>query len=582
MRWKTLLMLLLPAAAALVVYLNTLDAGFVHDDHLQIEDNPWVKQLRHLPTAVSNPVWRFRTVAPTNYYRPVQMALYNLLWAASGGDPLPFHLANILLHVMATTAVTLLVWRLSGNRLVASGAALLFAVHPVNTETVAWVACLPELGYSLCVLVALLLHFASWRPSWGGLRGPALLAALLAMLFKETGLTVIPLVFLLELWVRPTSRAGGGSGSTRMAALLTAARASLPYAAVAIAYFALRFAALGGVAPKARSELTALDALLNAPVLFFDYIGTLLLPARLLAFHPFEPLPSATHPAVLIGLPALLLVPVLLVFLARRRPDLAFAGALVCLPLLPVLYVPVLGASVFAERYAYLPSAGLAWIVVAAVAAGSARLVGAGRGAALALIAAALLALPLGLRSVERNEVWHDDGTMARSVLELEPGAGVMTVVLGNWYVRQGRLDEAVAAYEKGLAFQPDYIVLRVNYVGLLMRMGRIGPDEAIAQFEQMAESNPLSFEAHAMIGDAHLAARRFDEAEAAYLRALEANPRDALLHNRLAVIYVETGRVEEARRRLLEALALDPDLKPARENLRHLDRLREPLTEPD
>ena len=105
MRWKKILDLVLQAAAALAVYGNTLDAGFVHDDRLQIEDNPWVKQMQHLPDLVLNPVWGFRTSAPSNFYRPTQMVVYNLIWAASGGNPLLFHLANALFHAMATAAL---------------------------------------------------------------------------------------------------------------------------------------------------------------------------------------------------------------------------------------------------------------------------------------------------------------------------------------------------------------------------------------------------------------------------------------------------------------------------------------------
>ena len=86
---KTFLMVALPVVAAIGVYFVTVDAEFVHDDNHQILDNPWVQELRHVPKLWTHPVWAFETSQPTNYYRPVQMTLYNLLWSAFPGRPLP-------------------------------------------------------------------------------------------------------------------------------------------------------------------------------------------------------------------------------------------------------------------------------------------------------------------------------------------------------------------------------------------------------------------------------------------------------------------------------------------------------------
>ncbi len=574
MRWKTILTIILPALAALTVYLNTLDAGFVHDDRLQIEDNPWVKQLQHLPDVALNPVWRFRTSAPSNFYRPTQMVVYNLVWAASGGRPLLFHLTNVLLHATATAALALLIICVTRDRRVAGGAALLFAVHPASTGTVAWVACLPELGYSLCILTALLLHIASSRRLSPPLRGLAWLVALMAMSFKETGMAVIPLVFLLEIWGGTDERRETHAGGGWWKAGLDAGRATLPYAALGLAYLVVRTIAVGGVAPKNPLELTLIDALVNAPALFFRYLKLLLWPLDLLAFHIFRPLPSPTHPAFLLGLPALLMVPVALLVVARRRGDVAFAGALCALPLLPVLYLPGLGINAFAERYVYLSTAGMVWIVVAAISALAGRVLDVERGARVALATAVLLALPMAYGTIERNPVWHDDESLALSVLAEEPSAWDMSALLAGSHERNGRLDEALAVYDAALVHHPGNQVLQANRFAILMRQEKVGPDEAIAHLERLAEDNPLAFEPHAMLGDAYLQVRRFDRAEAAFRKAIELNPLDEMLHNRLAVIYVETGRLDEAREALLRAIEIDPGFELARDNLQRVEQL--------
>jgi Tfp pilus assembly protein PilF len=562
----------LPVVAALLVHGGTLRGEFVHDDTLQIVQNPWVKELRYLPRVVTRSVWAFRTSQATNYYRPVQMGLYNLLWVGSGGNPHVFHLANLALHLGTTAALALVIRRLSGDPLLACGASSVFAVHPVNTEAVAWIACVPELTYSLFVLLALLLHVGSWRPATrrrGLRRWGAVGLFLLALFSKETAIVLIGLVVLLELWLRP------GRPPALRERGLAAAGAVAPFVLVAAIYVAVRFSVLRGFAPLVHNDLTPFQALINAPPLFLDYVRTLLVPVQLLAHHVFDPLPSMLDPRLVLGVATIALVGALVVVLARRRPDLAFAGALAVLPLAPVLYVPALGSNAFAERYAYLPAAGMAWLVVGGLFALAAQVAGAARGPRAALAAALVLAAPLSVMAARRNRDWLTTERLAQATLRAEPRATHFWAVLGNWYEEQGRPEDALRTYEEGLAAVPGSVPLRANQLNLGLQLGRITPDEAVARLEELdIARQPLLYELHAVLGDALLAARRFPEAESAFRRAVELNPHDPLLHNRLAVVLVESGRMDEARRELQRALAIDPTFELARDNLARLDAL--------
>jgi tetratricopeptide (TPR) repeat protein len=566
---------LLPVGAALLVYLNTLGAGFVHDDNLQIVDNPWVHELRHWPDLVSHPVWAFRTTAGTHYYRPVQMGLYGLLWAAGGGAAWPFHLANLLLHALMTGALAMLVLRLSKDATVAVACGVLFAVHPLHVEVVAWVASLPELTFSFFLLATLLFHLGA-RSAPPGKRGPwiagALACAAATMLSKETGVITPLLIALIELlYPRGVADVATEDGARVAPRALVAARAAAPYLVVTALYIALRWSVVGGVAVLRPSELTAVDALINAPALLGRYLWAMLWPAGLSVHHVYEPLRTPLAVSVLLGVIGLVVVAALLPRSLRRRPDLVVAGALFLLPLLPALYLPGLGSALFAERYAYLPSAGFLWLVAAGVSAVVGRFVGPDRERVVVLGLAMAVALAGAGRAVVRNEDWRDDRRLAEATIRVEPRAEQMYVVLGNLHENEGRPEEALGSYEAGLAVLPDSLALRVARANLLLVLGRITPEQALVEFGDVETVDPRMYEVHAIVGDAYLQAGRYDEAETAFGRALELNPRDPMLYNRLAVVYLQTGRRNEAEQALTRALTIDPGFALARDNLERL-----------
>ena len=183
-------LLLIPSLLAAVVYAGSLGSAFVYDDRDLIVQNPWVHELDDLPSAFTRPMWSFRTSAPTNYYRPLPVAAYTLLWVASGGRPWSFHLVSVLLHAGNAFLVTALLLRMTKERTLALAAGSLFAVHPLASEAVAWISGFPELMYAAAVLGFLHLHLRGHTVLAGG----TLLAGLLS---KETALAALPLALLL-------------------------------------------------------------------------------------------------------------------------------------------------------------------------------------------------------------------------------------------------------------------------------------------------------------------------------------------------------------------------------------------------
>src|SRR5437667_296827 len=173
-----------PAAVALLAFVHTLPYKFVFDDEGQILRNPWIRDWSNLKTIFATDVWRFSDPAGvTNYYRPLHMLLYMLGYHVFGLEPRGYHALSILLHSLSTVLVTSIGLRLTGDRRVAVLGGLLFALHPVHAESVAWVAAVPDLLCAAFFFSALRAHLAGAEQ--GLRRAAAPLCFLGALLSKE-------------------------------------------------------------------------------------------------------------------------------------------------------------------------------------------------------------------------------------------------------------------------------------------------------------------------------------------------------------------------------------------------------------
>jgi Flp pilus assembly protein TadD len=510
---------LVPAFLALLIFGNTLGGAFVYDDRDLIAQNPSVHDLRELPRALTRPMWSFRTSAPTNYYRPLPVAAYTLLWVAGGGAPWPFHLLNVLLHALNATLAAALVLRLSRRPALAVASGALFAVHPLASEAVAWASGLPELLYAGAVLGFLHLHLSGRRILAGGV-------LLLGLLSKETAAVALPLAVLLD----------AHRGEDAWRAVRRCGAYLLPVAAA----LALRAVALGGLAPHATGRLGAWPGILAVPRVLAAYLGLLVAPVGLAAHHA---LPGWTDPHVLLGMAAAL---VLLRLGASRRIPLG----LCLLPLLPVLYVPLLGISPLAERYAYLSIAGAAWILCALLAQRSLRTL---------VAAASVLVLALGLAAAARNRVWRNERTLAESMLRADPGAQPAYLMLAKWHWDQGDKVGAVEVFERGVAELPGDEELAASLLVARWSEGTVPPEQAIPALETLAAARPGDAMLQYNLGEAYLRTERVADAEASFARALAARPAcpECLLGR--AVAAAQRGDFRLAAEDARQALALEP-----------------------
>ncbi len=374
---------------ALVCYGNSLFHAFVYDDEQQILQNPYVKSWHYLPQIFNSTVWSFVGAAgTTNYYRPLMTFSFLILWQIFGDIPFGFHLFNITLNAAVVVMVFYAGRRLFRDGRVGFVAAVLFAVHPVHTEVVDWIAAVPELEVTLFVLLTFWFfmrttpsdesgagehealaeraesakranaRFASWK-----FHAASVAAFAAALLSKEPALMFAPLALAYEFFVRPQTAetAPGALASGKLAA--KAARC-LPLCLVAAAYLLVRIGLFGKLAPVLQHpKVTWPQAIYSAFALVAGYAKYLFWPAPLSAFHVFHVSDSLIQPAVIAGIAICAGTASLVIAFRKRAPIVAFCILWIGVTIAPMLNARWMAANVFTERYLYLPSVGFCWLV---------------------------------------------------------------------------------------------------------------------------------------------------------------------------------------------------------------------------
>src|SRR5690349_12343403 len=273
--------LLILILLAFLPYLNTLVNGFVYDDRQQILLSPYVHSFRYLGRIFGSTVWSFEGAqGVSNYYRPLMTFAYLISYKIFGLLPFGFHLMNLVLHAGVVLLLFALTEHLFQDRLLSLMAAGLFALHPIHTESVAWIAAITDLQLSFFFLLTFLLYLRlgetarETRPSWP-LYVLMLLSYSLALLSKEQALVLPALAIVYEHFYRPDRAPSRFRDKWRR---------YLPLCLLAAAYIAFRRFALGGFAPALwRPDMSWSGVFLSAIALTGSYLGKLIWPAHLIA-----------------------------------------------------------------------------------------------------------------------------------------------------------------------------------------------------------------------------------------------------------------------------------------------------------
>lgn len=531
--------LVLAALAVVItvaVFSPALQNGFVYDDHVQVLKNPWITDIRFLPEVFSSSSWAFFGYSG-NTYRPMLHIYSMATYFVFGLRPSGWHLVNILVHAANAVLVFLTASLLIKNRaddtlqarkggfavLTPFFAALIFSLHPVNSEPVAWVTAVAELAFTFFLLLSMYLYL---RFREGGGKDAAFYALslasfVIAVFSKETAFALPALIVASDL--------SSGRG-------LKYWRSYAGYFAVAALYMAARTLVVGALVRDRQVDLSGVELVINVLPLVFQYAKTLAYPSSLSALYELHTIKTLDARAAA-GIAVIAAFLAALVVFRRRRA--VFLGLIMMgLPLLPVLYIPALSTSAAADRYMYLPTAGLGIIaayVFERVFNGNLR-------RAFTYIVAAIVITVLSaysISSVERTRVWRDDLALWSDTVRKSPGSRYAHYNLALAYQDRGYLDNAIAEFKAAIKAAPDYEDAHYNLAWCYQSKG--DSINAAIHYREVLRLDPGGADAHYNLGLIYRNEALFVEAAFEFREALRLKPGYAEAGEALAKI---TGAV--------------------------------------
>ena len=550
---------LLLIAVTLLAYVPAMRGGYIWDDDAFVTDNPVLRQgwegLRR--------IWFvFRA---TDQYYPLAYSSFWLEFRAWGLNPTGSHVVNVLLHA----ANALLLWRVLTVLRVrgAALAAFVFALHPVEAESVGWITERKNVLSALFYLLTALAYFRFEPPRAPVATGSMpkrnwafyalALGLFLCALWSKTVTCSLPAALLIVLWWQrrclgwrtvvplvPFFAVGAGMG------LLTA------------------WMEKNVIGAKGNDwTIPSPHRLLVAGRALWFYLGKLAWPTHLAFFYPRWNVDAHVwwqwlYPAAAVAAGAAL-------WLARGRFG---KGPLAAVLFFTATLFPALGFfdvypfrySFVADHFQYLASIGPIALAAAGVMGANRRFQPRHRVFLLAI--AGVYLCVLGCLTWHQGGMYADLRTFYLTALERNPASWLAHDNLSQVYMRDGQLDEATAQINEALALKPDDPDAHVNLGNMLLAKGRFV--DAANQYEKALDARPDFAEAHSDLGNVLLYWGRRDEAISHYRLALRSQPNYAEAHNNLGYALLQEGETDGATAEFVRALQIRPDYRQARENL--------------
>jgi Flp pilus assembly protein TadD len=608
----------------LIVYLPVKDHQFVDlDDDLYVTHNPQIQK----GLTWANLAWAL-TAVEAGFWHPLTWWSHMLDYELFGLDPGGHHLMSLLIHLLNVLLLFGLLQRWTGALWRSFFVAALFALHPLNVESVAWVAERKNVLSTLFWLLTMgaYVHYVK-APHWK--RYLALVSLFVLGLMAKPMLVTLPCVLLLlDYW--PLGRLDLSWKEFRQKGSELVLE-KVPLLALAVASGILAIYAQRQLGALPSLQQLPLDARLsNALNSFVIYLGKMVWPADLAVFYPH---PEAALPLgqVVLAILVLSTLSLLVLWGAASSPYLLVGWLWYLGTLLPVSGLIQVGRHSMADRYMYVPLIGLFILLVWSftqwmndspirksfvIGAGVLLLMGLSTNARLQVghWQNSIALFEHAIRSTQDNDLVHnnlgttfleageiDKGIEQLSIaLEIKPKSPEVLYNLGLALKQKGQLDGAARYFLEALDLKPDLADAH-NNLGII-HLARGDVEKAIQQFAQALEIDPQLFEAHNNLGtlllgqgQIEVAIRHFsqslllhpdqarahnnlgaaldlqgrsEEAIAHYHRALELAPSSYLIHNNLGRMYMEKGDIEKAITSFRQALKLNPNNGEAQQQL--------------
>ena len=540
---KRSFLLFLILSTAFLIYSPSLKNNFIWDDFHLIVNEPNIRSFEKLPVAFKTHL--FQNVGGSNFYRPVQTISFMLDYAIWRLNPFGYHLTNILFHLLNVILVYFFVSRIFKNPDIALLTSLIFAIHPINTEALAYISGRAD-PLSVFLFLSALLCYIRFKD---GDKKPLFFFSLLlftvSLLTKEAVL-IFPLILILY----DSMILGQKSVSAR------SAKSYAPYFFIILCYVFYRLFALG--LPLGVSGRISLKTfLLTTPKILILYLWLFFFPIKL-HMERFEPITSSIFsPQAIVSLVTITCMIWLALIYYRRSKGVFFCIGFFIITLLPMLNILRINAPM-AEHWVYLPSIGIYSIISLGIAKVIDFKKPTLRQPFLPKLATLILIVFLGffsVRTVVRNMEWGNPLEFYKNLLKNNPNSARAHLNVASIYVSADDLKSARQEFRKAIELSPTHPLcyyglgfldyLENNKAGAI-RNWKIALD--IAPFYQPPRE--------AMNKVLYTENKRFRK----LVKVIRANPKNIMANFRLAKLYLENSLYIEALDKLERILETDPE----------------------
>lgn len=542
---------LLPVAAIVVLtqiaYAPLWRNDLVHyDDYVYVVDNPPVASGLDWESVK----WAFRTDERTGNWHPLTWLSHMVDASIFGPEaPVAFHAVNLTLHSFSAALLFLLLWIATGQRIVSFAVAALFAVHPVNVESVAWAAQRKNVLSTLCWMLAMLAYtrFVG-RRNWTPYLATAL--AMGAGLMSKATLVTLPFVLLLwDAWPL---------GRFRHQPARRLVLEKVPLLLLSVGACVVTYAAQAPA--RATAEALPISVrLANAILAYGVYLRKLVWPMDLAVLYPH---PGATllTPGgfVPVGLSAMLLVAVSLVVwrFGEQKGFLRTGWCWYLGTLVPVIGLVHVGLQGWADRYVYVPAIGI-FIATCWSLSDFAK-----RRAVQPFLAILAMSVVVSLMVLtwRQLETWRDSKSLFEQAIAVTPSNPGAHANLGFLLARDGEFQRAADHMRRALEDDPNNPDYHVQLAKILAQLGEDG--DALRHYDEAISLSPQLLDAHKDRGLLRLNSGDFAGAYDDFSAALRGQSHDAELLAMRGVAAAQLGEFEEAIQSLQRSLAIENDEK--------------------
>jgi len=523
--------------ATFCIYSQVQDHEFINfDDDLYITNNLNVQA----GLTSESFKWAFTTSHPP-YWHPMTWLSHMLDYQLYGLHPKGHYLTNLFLHISSVLILFIVLFRMTGALWQSGFVAAMFALHPLNVESVAWIAERKNVLSTLFWLLTMwaYIHYAE-KPTVKRY-GLVFLFFTLGLMSKPMLVTLPFVLLLLDYWPLRRFQFGQERGHNEILEKNTAKRSEVfrlvlekvPLFLLTIG-LSIVTVHLGSIAGALKSlDVFPLQArLTNAIVSYLEYLGKMIWPEKLAVFYPHPGNTLAVWKGILCGM-ALVGITIISIRLIRKAPYFAVGWFWYLGTLVPVIGIVQVGGQAMADRCTYIPLIGIFIIVAWGVP--------------------------------ELMSKWR----YKEKVLSISVGIIIFTLLVTTWW-QVSHWKNSITLFKHAIRVTdkkyPDLALIH-NILGIALRAEQKN-EEAISHLKMAIWLKPDYADAYNNLGIALVAEGKIEEAISHYKMAIKFNPDYFLAHNNLGHALVQKGEMKEAVHHYRETVRLRPDLVAARENL--------------